>query len=383
MNFQKTEEQQLLLESLEEFLARCGYGETYLKQCYDEHRLCKEFFKDFLEAGFGLLGIPEEYGGTPVDMQTLVMVAEKLAEHGYPNDIISNVLQVDDIMAFGTEEQQKIVFDHLLTEGTGCFSLCITEPQAGSDNSAMTSSARHEDGKVILNGHKCFITNGKDDPYMLIVVREEGEGPDSMSMYLLPTSTPGVKIETMDKIGNKTNSMCDIYLDNVVIPESALVGVKGKGFLQVMKNFETERLVISATCLGLAQGAFNDAAAYANQRIQFGKPIGTFQLIQEKITRMYTKILNMRNMLYYTAWQMDNNISIRTTSSLVKLFNSQSACEVIDDALQIMGGIVYTEEHRISRFWRDARMYRIAGGTDEIMIHVTSRQILKEYQKTR
>jgi alkylation response protein AidB-like acyl-CoA dehydrogenase len=130
----------------------------------------------------------------------------------------------------------------------------------------------------------------------------------------------------------------------------------------------------------MAEGAYNDAVAYANQRVQFGKPIGSFQLIQEKIVRMAIKLENMKNIVYKTAWEKDNNLDIGISSALAKLYCSEAAFEVCDDAMQIFGGIGYTAEHRVSRFWRDSRMHRIGGGTNEIMVHVAGRAILKKHK---
>ncbi|MBU4335537.1 MAG: acyl-CoA dehydrogenase, partial [Actinobacteria bacterium] len=172
-----------------------------------------------------------------------------------------------------------------------------------------------------------------------------------------------------------------VYLDEVEVDESDLVGVEGNGFMQAMINFEVERLLMASSLLGMAECAFNDAADYAASRTQFGKPIGSFQLIQQKITSMTLKIENMRNLVARTAWKIDNGMPVQIDSALAKLYCAQSANEVIDDALQIFGGIGYTTDCRVSRLWVDARVQRIGGGTDEVMIHIAGRQILKEHTK--
>ena len=160
-----------------------------------------------------------------------------------------------------------------------------------------------------------------------------------------------------------------------------MVGEEGKGFLNVMYNFEMERLINAARCTGFAECAFEDAARYANQRIAFGQPIGFNQMIQEKLALMAVKCKNMRNMVLQTAWQADRKESLRVTSSLAKLYCARTALEVIDDAIQIMGGLGYTNDARVSRLWRDVRCERIGGGTDEIMIYIAGRQILKAYRE--
>lgn len=150
-------------------------------------------------------------------------------------------------------------------------------------------------------------------------------------------------------------STCEVYLDNVEVEESDMVGEEGMGFLNVMYNFEMERLINAARSTGFAECAFEDAACYANQRIAFGKPIGHNQMIQEKLALMAIKIDNMRNMVLKVAWQADQHQSLRTSAALAKLYCARTAMEVIDDAIQIMGGLGYTDEARVSRFWRDVR----------------------------
>ena len=379
MDFKFNEDQELLLESLDEFLDGCGYDAAYFEECWNENRIPKEFYKAYVDAGFGMLGIPEAYGGTSCDLVTLVAVAERLAVRGFPGEIIGSALQIDDMLTFGNDEQRKIVFDTMKETGCAAFSLGMSEPQAGSDSNALATTAEHKDGKVIINGHKCFITGAEEYPYILTLAREVAN-PKAVTMYFVPKDAPGVSIKPMHKIGCKTQgSMCEVYLENVEVPESALVGKPGMGFLQAMKNFEIERLCLAAMCMGMAQCAFDEAAAYANQRVQFGKPIGSTQLIQEMITHDYTKLLNMRNLVYYTASKKDAGESIRIESGLAKLYCAQEGFNVVDDCMQIMGGIGYTTDCRISRIWQDIRMHRIGAGTDQIMVHTSSREILKKY----
>lgn len=379
MNFGLTEEQELLLESVDEFIETSGFDDEYFAKCWNEGRVPVEYNKATLDAGFGSLGLPEEYGGTPVDLVTLVLVAERFQRRGFDCGMLNNSLQVDDMDAFGSEEQKKAVYDYLMETGSAAFCVGITEPQAGSDNNMMTSSAHHENGNVILNGHKSMITNAFESPYILFMAREADIENNPISMYLVPRDTPGITMHHMHKIGYKMGSLAEIYFEDVTLPDSALVGKMGNGFFQLMKNFEIERLILAAQCLGMAECAFDEAAKYATQRVAFGTQIGKMQLIQEKLTDCYIKILNMRNLIYYTAWEKDNGISIRVDCNAAKLYAAQAGFEVVDDCMQIMGGIGYTEDCRISRIWRDIRQNRIGGGTDEIMIYNTGRGIFKEY----
>ena len=381
MDFKKTEEQELLLESLRTAYER-GNLEDYFKECDKNHEYPQKAVDILVEAGFSSLGIPEEFGGTPTDIMTQIMVCEEAHALGYPSLVwINFATEVDDILTFGNEEQQKEILKYAM-QGVKPFTLGFTEPQAGSDSAAMATTATKRDGKVYINGNKTFNTSADRAPYMLCVCRSGiNENPyKDFSMYLFPMDRPGITMEKLDKIGNNMCGTYEVHLDNVECEESDLVGVEGKGFYQLMKNFEVERLTICAANVGMARCAYDEAVKYAGQREQFGKSIGTFQLIQEKIVDMKIKIENMQNTLYKAAWKKMNGESISIDSSLVKRYTGQAAFQVIDDAMQIMGGIGYTHDCRISRLWRDQRVYRIMAGTEEIMVHTAGRALIKEAQ---
>jgi alkylation response protein AidB-like acyl-CoA dehydrogenase len=358
--------------------------EDYMKECYEQHRYPQEFVDALNESGFSMLGVPEEHGGTPVDTLTLMLVAEEICRNGGPHFVFGQVLSIADMLEFGSPAQQEACMAEV-TAGRVGFVLGFTEPQAGSDSNAIATTFTRRDGKVYINGHKTFMSNALRASYMLCLARnaqpEAGESKkNAFTMWWLPMAAPGVTVEPLKKIGWHMMDTCEVYLDNVELDESDLVGVEGDGFMQLMTNFEVERLLMAASLLGMAECAFEDAARYANQRIQFGKPIGSFQLTQEKITYSKLRIENMRNLIHKTAWKIDNGQPVQIDSALAKLYCAQEANKVIDDCMQIMGGIGYTADCRISRLWLDARVQRIGGGTDEVMIHIAGRSILKEYR---
>jgi len=382
MDFKKTEEQELLLESLRTAYKRADL-EGYFRECDKNHEFPEKAVEAMIEIGIPSLGIPEEHGGTEVGLLTQVLVAEEAYALGWPSLCWINFsTEVDDILTFGNKEQQKKILEYAL-QGKKPFTLGFTEPQAGSDSAAMTTTATKRDGKIYINGNKTFNTSADRAPFMLCVARSgKDENPyKDFSMYLIPMDSPGITIEKLDKIGNNMCATFEVYLKDVECEESDLVGEECKGFYQLMKNFEIERTTICAANVGMARCAYEEAVRYAGQRVQFGKPIGTFQLIQEKIVDMRIKIENMQNMLYKTAWKKENGESIAIDSSLLKRYTGKAAFEVIDDAMQIMGGIGYINDCRISRLWRDQRVYRIMAGTEEIMVHTAGRALLKEYQK--
>ena len=380
MHFKKTEEQELLLQSVRDFVSQ-NFPDEYFKICDKNHKYPEEFMKGLVDAGLGLLGIPEEWGGTPVDYLTLVMFCEEIARCTGTSYLTSYLIYTDDVLAFGSEEQKSITME-LVSQGKPSLCLGISEPQAGSDNSGMTATATLKDGKYYINGHKTFITNASFAPYMLLFTRHlEGPKPHkAMTMWFMPMDKKGVKVEDLDKIGWNMRPSSEVYLEDVELDPKDVIGKQNEGFIQLMKNFEIERLIMCAGSLGCAQAAFDDAITYARQREQFGHPIGSYQMIQQKLVDMATKITNMRNFLYQCAWEKENGISVKISSAMCKRYCAMAACEVVDDAMQILGGIGYTNDCRISRMWRDLRVGRIGGGTDEIMVYIAGRALMSDYK---
>lgn len=382
MDFKLSEEQELLLESIRTFVSQ-NFPESYWKECDESQRVPYEFLKAYADAGFTMLGAPEELGGTPIDFVTRALVKIELGKLGVPVfAVASSDIMLHLVHEVGTPEQiERCVTS--LKDGRAMMALLATEPQAGSDASAIATTYTRKNGKVYLNGHKTFATNSNEAEQAVVIARnsDTSDPKKIFTAWFINPKAPGVKIENLDKVGQHCIKTCEVYLEDVEIEEKDMFGQEGNGFVQLMKGFETERLFMGALALGPAIGAFEDAARYATQRIQFKQRIGEFQLIQEKLVYMKIKIENMYNMVMKTAWMLDNGISIRGIAEYNKLYCVQSAFEVIDDAMQIFGGIGYTNDLRISRLWRDARFYRIGGGTDQIQIMVAARQILKNFSK--
>lgn len=381
MDFSLTEEQELLRESIRDLINR-EFPEEYFKKCDETGTYPKEFMKSLADNGISLLGVPEEYGGVPADYVTQMMALMEISANGAPAFLMTNGQCIHSMLRFGSPEQLRKTAENTMETGDPAYSLALTEPGAGSDNNSATTTFTRKNGKVYLNGQKTFITGAKEYPYMLVLARDpEPKDPKKVfTLWWVDSKAKGLTINPLHKVGWHMLSTCEVYLDEVEVQESDMVGQEGEGFNHVMYNFEMERLINAARSVGFAQCAFEDAAKYANQRIQFGKPIGHNQMIQERLALMAVKLENMRNYVYKTAWQADRHESLRTSAALCKLYCTRTSMEVLDDAMQIMGGIGYTNDSRVSRFWRDVRCERIGGGTDEIMIYIAGRQILKAYQ---
>jgi len=382
MDFRFTDEQELLRESIREWCSR-NVDEQKVQEWYAQHGVSDEVAKSWLDAGFGFLGLPEEVGGTPCDNVTLGLVVETLCEcTGASMPFATNTFNMYDMCTMGTPEQIEMCMEGFRKTGKPLFSVALSEPGAGSDNMGMTTVAKEIDGKFHITGQKTWVTNGEYDPYVMVVARDEDPARTntSMSLWLIPLDAPGVSTSPLNKMGNQINPFCEMYFDDVVVDESARVGERGKGFVNLMKHFEIARCMIVATNLGEAQAAMNDAAAYASERIAFEKPISTFQMIQEKLTDMEIRLRNTRNMLYDTLWRFDNNIPVSLECALLKRYGSPATTQVCREAVQIFGGLGYTSETRVGRCMLECMGMEIGGGTSEIMVHVAGRMLAKQYR---
>ena len=373
-SFKRTEDQELLLESLREMMK--AFPNEYWQECDEQRKFPHEWYKAMVDCGFHLLGLPEEIGGTPIDAVTHMMFVEEMGRLGGPVTLMGNFMRIRDAMSFGTPEQLKYVLE-VSERSPLAFSIGSTEPQAGSDSKAITTRAVKRNGKVYITGHKSFISHAMVCEKMMTACIDDDGG---VTLYLVPLKAPGVTMEDVHKIGLKCSTTCEVYLDNVEVEETDRFGPEGGGFKCLMENYGYERLIIAAQALGYAECAYEDAMAYANQREQFGKPIAGFQLTQQKALEMYIAIENMRNLLYEGAWSLDQGIDDRVLPNAAKHYCTREGFKVIDDAMSIMGGIGCTDDCRISRLWRDARCFRITGGTDEIMIHAAGRAVLKRFK---
>jgi alkylation response protein AidB-like acyl-CoA dehydrogenase len=381
MDFGFSEETELLIENLTEWLNRNMPESEIRKWYYEDHMIPDAITKDYMD-NFGFIGIPEEYGGTPVDLQTLGLMAECVGRQcGAMVPFQSSMLVMYDLIHWGNEDQVRKCMEVYKSTGRSPVSLAFSEPEAGSDSMNISTTVKEKDGKFIMNGAKTWVSFGALAPMMLITAKDEDPTSKSVSMWMIDSNAPGVSTSPIAEIGVNFMPFVDVYLNDVELTEANLVGERGKGFYLLMKNFEMERALGVASGIGMAQGCLDDAGAFVNERITFGKPISSYQLIQEKLCDMETKIINMRNLLYYALWRLEQGLDVRIESSLLKRYAAIETTNVCNDAMQIFGGLGYTLDKRAARCWIDSRGTQFGGGTNEIMVHIAGRQLAKKYVK--
>jgi citronellyl-CoA dehydrogenase len=278
------------------------------------------------------------------------------------------------ILKFGTEEQKQEYLRPAIA-GSKIACLAITEPNAGSDVAAIQTTAVRDGDGWVINGQKTFITNGCRAHFCVLVARTDKQaGYQGFSLFLVPTDTPGWNVtRRLDKLGLHSSDTAEISIEEVRVPGSALLGQEGQGFYHIMWELQGERLTGAASAISGAQIGFERCLEYAKERHAFGKPIGSFQVMAHKLVDMATEIEAAREMVYDAAWKITKGEYPVQEISMAKLYAGLVANRVANAAMQIFGGSSYSMDLPVQRGWRDARLIRIAGGTDEIMREVIAR----------
>ena len=335
-------------------------------------------FRRMGELGFLGLSYPEEYGGQGGDYFCNLVLAEEIV-HSQSGGLAMGIAVHTDmatppIHLFGTEEQKQAYLVPSI-KGKKISCLGITEPDAGSDVSAIKTRAVRDGDEYVINGSKTYITNGHRADYIVLVTKTDPEaGYDGFTLFLVDMDLPGVVRERkLEKLGMHASDTALLAFDDVRVPADAVLGQIGKGFYHIMWELQGERLIGAAGCVAGAQRAFDKTLTYALERKAFGRQIGKFQVIRHKFAEMATKIEGARQLTYTTAWRFANGEYPVREISMAKLHAARVAVEVADECIQIHGGAGYMKEYGIERVWRDMRLNRIGAGTDEIMLDVIGR----------
>jgi len=327
----------------------------------------------------GLMGVPypEEYGGGGADTLSYALVIEELArvDSSVAITVAQNVsLGTWPIYAFGSD-QQKQEWLPLLCTGQRLGAFGLTEAEAGSDAGNTRTTGRLEDGEWVVNGSKQFITNaGTDISGFVTITARTGE--NEISNILVPNGTPGYTVEkAYRKMGWKASDTRPLAFADCRVPEENLLGPRGDGFKQFLRTLDGGRIGVSAMGVGLAQGALDEALAYAKQRRAFGQPISKYQAIQIKLADLSTEIAAARLLTYKAALEKDAGRDFRLTAAQAKLKTGRLAVRATEEAVQIHGGYGFIEEYPVCRFYRDAKVLTIGEGTDEVQQMVIAREL--------
>ncbi len=333
---------------------------------------------------FGLF-IPEEYGGLGTNVMNLCLATEQFSRAcgGIAVCYAASALGTFPIVLFGNEEQKKKYLPDL-AKGKKVAAFAVTEPEAGSDASAIKTTAKKEGDYYVLNGLKHFITNGGDaETYVVIAMTNKDKGARGASAFIVEKGTPGFTFgKKEDKFGIRASSTRELIFTDCKVPAKNLLAKEGMGFIVTMRTFDMSRPGVAAQALGIAQGALELAVKYTRERIQFGKPISSFQGIQWMIADMATKVEAARGLVYSTARMVDAGCKdVSKESAMAKMYASDVAMEVTVDALQLFGGYGYMKDYPIEKYVRDAKITQIYEGTNQIQRGIIALQIIKGLAK--
>jgi short-chain 2-methylacyl-CoA dehydrogenase len=375
VNFELTEEQALLRETVREF-ARTRVAPVAAELDRDG-RFPVELVRELAELGLMGVPVPEEHGGAGGDTLSYALAVEELArvDSSVAITVAAHTsLGTMPILMFGTDEQKREWLPQLAS-GQRLAAFGLTEAGAGSDAAATRTTAELRDGRWIVNGSKIFITNAGTELSACVTITAR-TGAHEISNVIVPNGTPGYEISPpMHKLGWRASDTRELSFRDCSVPEGNLLGERGQGFRQFMEVLDGGRISVAAMGLGVAQGAYDLAAAYAREREQFGKPIGSFQAVQFQLADLATEIEAARSLVYRAAWLKDEGRPFGLAAAQAKLYTGLLSNRAVNSAVQIHGGYGFMEESPVARFYRDQKVLEIGEGTNEVQRMVIARHL--------
>jgi alkylation response protein AidB-like acyl-CoA dehydrogenase len=378
MEFELTNEQQMIREAVREFTEREIAPKA--RHVDETGEFPAETFRKMGELGLMGLPFPEEYGGAGADNVSTAIAIEEVAR-GCGSTALAYSAHIGlgsaPIFMFGTEEQKRR-FLTPAARGTYLAAFGLTEPHAGSDAGATRTTARLDGDEWVINGAKMWITNAPVAGHIIVTaVTDPDKGKKGISAIIVPRGTPGMTFGKHEpKMGLRGSVSTAIQLEDVRVPRENLLGERGKGFVQFLQVLDGGRIGIGAMAIGLAQAAFEAASAYAREREAFGRPIGAYESVSNMIADMAVGLDAARLLVYRAAWLKDQGRPYTREAAIAKLFASEVGEKICRDAIQVFGGYGYSREYPVERLYRDQRLLTIGEGTSEILRMVIGRSVL-------
>jgi butyryl-CoA dehydrogenase len=376
-----TEQQQMIIDTAREIT-----NEKIIPvraELDEKNQFPREILQDIAKADLFSIFVPEEYGGFGGGCYEIVLALEELARGcvGVATSFAASALGIFPVLVAGTPEQkQKYMPD--IASGARWAAFGLTEANAGSDASGIRTTAILDGDEWVLNGTKQWITNGGESQiYTIVALTDPAKGARGASIFIVEDGDPGFSYgKKEDKMGIRSSSTRELILKDCRIPKDRMVGKKGTGFITVMKTLDMSRPGIASLGIGLAQAALDEAVSYAKQRVQFGKPIISFQAVQHILADMAIQLEAGRALVYAAARHIDSNPkNMSKASSMCKVFATDMAMKVTTDAVQVLGGYGYMKEYPVEKMMRDAKILQIYEGTNQIQRNVIGQELNKEY----
>ena len=369
-----TDDQKELIQMVREMVER--EVKPHVAEC-DRTGVCPvELFQPAFDMGLHMLEIPEEYGGEGMDYQTTAMIFEEIAkvDAGYADTLVTTFVALRNVILKGTPEQAQYFADVIAPGKFACFA--ITEPGAGSDAGALRATAVLDGDEYILNGTKTFATNGECASLYIVFFRTE----EGITAFMVDRDTPGFSVGGHeDKMGFRLSNTTELVFEDCRVPAKNVIGEKGKGLQLALNSLNLSRAFISTLGVGIMQRALDEAVAYAKTRVQFGKPIIKFEMVQQMLADMAIKVEASRCLVNNTMRLMDEGSLVRKEGAITKTFVTDCMQEVTSNAVQIFGGYGYSREYPVEKLMRDAKIFQIFEGTNQIQRQTIAKCLEKEY----
>ncbi|MDO4290544.1 MAG: acyl-CoA dehydrogenase family protein [Eggerthellaceae bacterium] len=351
----------------------------------DEAGECpRELFKWGFDLGLHMVEIPEEFGGMGLDYETCAMMFEELAkvDAAYADTFVTNFVAFRNIHLKGTPEQAQHFVDVTDANGGGFAAFCLSESCAGSDVASMRSTAVLDGDEYVLNGTKTFITNGSIASIYVIFAKTDPEaGGKGITAFLVDAGTPGLAAGAKEhKMGFRLSDTTEVVMEDVRVPKSAVIGNPGEGMSIALNALNLSRAFISTLAVGIMQRALDEAVAYAKQRKQFGRALIEFEMVQGMLADMAIKTETSRVLVNNCMRQMDRGDLVRKEGAIVKTFVTDAMQEVVSDAVQVLGGYGYSKDYPVEKLMRDAKIFQIFEGTNQIQRTTIAKILAQEYK---
>jgi acyl-CoA dehydrogenase len=362
------------------------YGPDYWRRIDGEHAFPRELWAALGDNGWLGVTIPEAYGGQGMSFLDEVFVVESACRGGGGSTLsqlfmATPVFGGETIRRHGSAELKDKLLPEI-ADGTASFCMALTEPDAGSDTFATaTSAVRNGDSTFVVTGQKVWITAVPEADYILTIARttpatEVDRRSRGLSLFLIDRDAPGVTFTPLEKVGTHCISSSSVYFDEVDVPSRRLIGQVDMGWHHLLDTLNSERLVTAAGCLATAELAMEIATEYAKQRVVFGRAIGSNQGIQFPLAELKMRIEAARLLTYKAAWQYDNSIASGAEANMAKFLAAEVACDACDQAIQTLGGYGLSDEYHVERLWRDARLFRVAPVSNELILAYVGQHVL-------
>ena len=375
MNFDLSDEHELIRRTVRDFAVE--RAAPVAEELDREHRFPYDLVAELAELGLMGIPVPDEYEGAGADTVSYAIAVEELTrvDSSLAITVAAHTsLGTMPILLFGSEEQKREWLPDLAS-GRRLAAFGLTEPNAGSDAGATETRAELHDEQWVVNGSKVFITNAGTEITACVTITAR-TGDDEISNIVIPNGTPGYVIsQPMRKLGWRASDTRELSFQDCAVPEANLLGGRGRGFAQFLEILDGGRISVAAMGVGLAQGAYDLALAYARERHQFGRPISSFQAIQFQLADMATEIEAGRQLVYKAAWLKDQERPFAREAAMAKLFTGELSHRAVNHALQIHGAYGFMEEHAISRLYRDQKVLEIGEGTNEVQRMVIAKHL--------